>query len=188
MKFLQLYKFIIEQEGKLLVLLPGGFKPPHRGHFEALKYMLKTTGAKEAKIFVGKKERDGITQDQSLKIWNIYKKYIPANVDVVGVTGVDKGGRDATPLSMTYDFIQDNGNSYSQIYVGAGQDDLKRYEGLVKNKLKYPNAAIIAIPPQYGRISGTETRKNLSLKNNKMLQFIPEEVKEVDRIKYILGI
>ena len=83
MKFLQLYKFIIENEGKLLVLLPGGFKPPHRGHFEALKYMLKTTGAKEAKIFVGKKERDGITQDQSLKIWNIYKKYIPANVDVV---------------------------------------------------------------------------------------------------------
>lgn len=188
MKFDILYQIITEQLGKPLVVLPGGFKPPHKGHFEALKYMLKTTGAKDAKIFVGKKDRDGITQDQSLKIWNLYKKYLPANIEVVGVTGADKGGREATPLSMTYDFVEDNGRDYSQIYVGAGQDDLKRFEGLVKNKEKYPNAAIIAIPPQYGRISGTETRKNIKQKTEKILNFIPADVKEVEQVRAILGI
>ena len=78
--------FLLEQEQEAVVILPGGFKPPHKGHFEALKYLLKS-GAKQAKIFIGKKERDGITQEQSLKIWNIYKKYIPANVEVIAVTG-----------------------------------------------------------------------------------------------------
>jgi len=181
-------KFFTEQITDSIVILPGGFKPPHKGHFEALKYLLKT-GAKQANVFIGKKERDGITQEQSLKIWNIYKKYIPANVEVVAVTGVDKAGREATPLSMTYDFIEDNKSNFSKFIVGAGEEDLKRFKGLEANKEKYPNTTVVSIPPQFDRISGTATRKSIQDKEESALNFVPNEaVKDIDAIKMILGL
>jgi ATP sulfurylase len=184
MKFSEYY-FFLEQTESTIIILPGGFKPPHKGHFEALKFLLKNSNAKKAVVFVGKKEREGITQDQALKIWDIYKKYIPAEVEVVSVTGADKAGRDATPLSMTYDFIENNKDLYEGFIVGAGEEDLARFKGLEKDKIKYPNTKIVAIPPQFERISGTKTRQDL--KQGK-IEFIPKEVKEVQQIKTILGI
>lgn len=180
--------FLLEQGQEAVVILPGGFKPPHKGHFEALKYLLKS-GAKQAKVFIGKKERDGITQEQSLKIWNIYKKYIPANVEVIAVTGVDKAGREATPLSMTYDFIEDNKSNFSKFIVGAGEEDLKRFKGLETNKEKYPNTTVVSIPPQFDRISGTATRKSIQNKEEGAVNFVPKEAaKDIDAIRTILGI
>lgn len=184
MKFSEYYIYL-EQAAKNIVLLPGGFKPPHKGHFEALKYLLKNSGANHAIVFVGKKEREGVTQDQATGIWNIYKRYLPADIEVVAVTGADKAGREATPLSMTYDFIENNKNNYAKFIVGAGEEDLSRFKGLEKDKLKYPNTEIIAIPPQFNRISGTQTRQHL--KQGK-INFIPKEIAEVKDIKKILGI
>ena len=89
-------------------LYPGGFKPPHRGHFEVVKKLLNNThngkiydkeSAKDAAtkalsgesdkiepinkvvIFVGEKDRNGISKEIAIKIWNIYKKYL-GNVEV----------------------------------------------------------------------------------------------------------
>jgi hypothetical protein len=187
MKFEKLFKVILEQS-EAIVLLPGGFKPPHKGHFEALKFLLKKANTSSAKVFVGKKERDGITQDQAIKIWEVYKKYLPQGVEIVGVTGSDKAGRDATPLSMTYDFIDNNKNLYKSFFVGAGEEDLARFKGLEKDKQTYPNTMVISIPPQFNRISGTQTRKNIITKADSALSFIPDEVKERDQVRRILGI
>lgn len=185
MTFLQ---FIGEQALRDVVILPGGFRPPHKGHFDALQFLLTQSGAKEAKVFVGRADRDGITQDQSVKIWNIYKKYVPANVEIIPVMGVDKSERTATPLSMTYDFIQDNKAGFKHFYVGAGQEDLARFKGLEKDRVKYANTTVIAIPPQYGRISGTDVRKQISNKESNALEFVPAVVKEKELIKSILAI
>ena len=178
-------KFFTEQITDSIVILPGGFKPPHKGHFEALKYLLKKSGSRKALVIVGKLERDGITQDQSVQIWNVYKRYIPADVEIVPAMGADRAGRPATPLSMTYDFIQDNKNNYGNFFVGAGAEDLARFKGLEKDKEKYPNTTVVSIPPQFNRISGTETRNKLKEKN---IDFIPDEVGEKVEIKKILGI
>lgn len=181
--------FLREQSKQSVVILPGGFKPPHKGHFEALKYMLQNSGAKIVKILVGKKERDGITQEQAVKIWDIYKKYIPAKIDIVPVIGSDKAGREATPLSMTYDFIENNKDTYSSFFVGAGQEDLARFKGLEKDKIKYPNTTVISIPPQFNRISGTLTRKSIKDKSDTDLNFVPEEASDDKSvIRQILGI
>lgn len=180
--------FLKEQDIKSIALLPGGFKPPHKGHFEALKYLLKTTGTTHAIVFVGKLTRDGITQDQAVKIWDIYSRYIPAKIEIVPAIGMDKAGREASPLSMTYDFIEDNKNVFSNFYVGAGREDLARYRGLEKNKEKYPNTTIVSIPPQFNRISGTVTRSNIQKKNINAIEFIPPEVREKNQIKTILSL
>ena len=55
-----------------IALLPGGFKPPHAGHYNMAKWLSANTGADTTIIFVGPKERDGITQAMSLKLWELY--------------------------------------------------------------------------------------------------------------------
>jgi hypothetical protein len=107
----------------------------------------------------------------------------------VAVTGVDKAGREATPLSMTYDFIEDNKSNFSKFIVGAGEEDLKRFKGLEANKKKYPNTTVVSIPPQFNRISGTATRKSIQNKEEGAVNFVPNEAaKDIDAIRVILGI
>jgi hypothetical protein len=93
-----------------VVLYPGAFKPPHRGHFELVKALLK--GSAQARvysldnqqdasdkllqgkgekidpitgviIYIGSSIRNGIDKDDSKAIWDIYKKYLPGNVDII---------------------------------------------------------------------------------------------------------
>ncbi len=92
-----------------IVLYPGAFKPPHRGHFELVKALLK--GNAQARIYdldtqqnaaddllqgkgekiepinkvviyIGSSVRNGIDQKDSKAVWDIYKKYLPGNVEV----------------------------------------------------------------------------------------------------------
>jgi len=63
--------------GQFIAAFGGGFKPPTFGHFWVVKEALKQFPEIEKFIiFVGSRVRDGITQEQSIKIWDIYKKYL----------------------------------------------------------------------------------------------------------------
>ena len=52
-----------------IALYPGGYKPPHIGHYQAAKIALGQ--ADKVIVFVGPKERDGITQAMSIKLWQL---------------------------------------------------------------------------------------------------------------------
>jgi hypothetical protein len=47
---------------------------------------------------------------------------------------------------------------------------------------------VIAIPPQFGRLSGTDTRKKIQNKDSDALNFVPGDIKEVNAIKAILAL
>ena len=93
----------------MIALYPGAFKPPHRGHFNVIKSLLdgsyngsiynkdnyKETGAallggstdkkpsiNKVIVFVGGGERNGITKEESMSIWNIYAKHL-GNVEIL---------------------------------------------------------------------------------------------------------
>ena len=54
-------------------LYGGGFKPPTRGHFEVVqKIMDEYSDLDMWIVLVGKGIRNGISQDESILIWNIY--------------------------------------------------------------------------------------------------------------------
>jgi hypothetical protein len=74
--------FLPEEEKKqTTALYAGGFKPPTAGHFAVVQEALKQNPEiDEFIIFVGSKERDGVSQDESLLIWEIYNKYLPFKV------------------------------------------------------------------------------------------------------------
>lgn len=180
-QFASLYKTLLEEATpKRVVLLPGGFKPPHKGHFRALEFLINDADAEQAIVYIGKSPRDNITSEQSLDIWNIYKEYINIPVDVI-VSPV-------TPVKNVYEFC--DLNPQHEIFVGAGEEDQDRFSYFKKNKEKYSYVNIVPIPPQFGRISGTETRKKIMDNAPDAMYFIPDEISEQDsdKIKVILGL
>ena len=61
-----------EAPKKVVALFGGGFKPPTKGHLEVVnKGLQQNPEVTEVKILVGGGERNGFTQDQSVKIWNL---------------------------------------------------------------------------------------------------------------------
>ena len=77
----ELTKFLVEgilneTTEKVVALFGGGFKPPTKGHLEVVNNGIKQNPeVTEVKILVGggaRKSDDIITQDQAVKIWNLY--------------------------------------------------------------------------------------------------------------------
>lgn len=181
-KFNKLYATIIsEQDGReTIALYPGGYKPPTKGHYHSFDYILQD--ADRGVIFIGKKERDGITADQSKQIWEIYAKYLNKPVEVII--------SDVTPVKSVYDYADNNKDV--NIIVGAGDkdDDVKRYAYFEKNIEKYPLVRVVKIPLQSEGISGTMTRELIASDIDKAIDyFTPEVLSTEDKanIKQILS-
>ena len=167
------------QQGAGIALLPGGFKPPTKGHYNALKYML--TNSRSAIVFIGKTERDGITAEQSKAIWEVYAKTLGKPVEVRVA--------DVTPVRSVYEYADENLNTKLSVGAGSKDEDIKRYDYFDKNKEKYPLVEVKKIPIQSGGISGTLTRRLIKEDLDEALKyFVPEEVSTEGRemIKLIL--
>ena len=171
-KFDILVEQLLGEKKERVALLPGGFKPPHKGHFKALSYILQD--ADRGIVYIGNKERDGITAEQSKQIWEVYKKYLTKPIDIE-ISSI-------TPVKSVYDFVDTNLNK--SVVVGAsGDEDLKRYEYFKKHVEKYPLVTVVDIPPQYNRISGTETRKKITGKQSDAIEYFVPEISDEDLLK-----
>ena len=80
----QILEILFEEDNpRIVAIYGGGFKPPTKGHFDVAKNILaKFPEIDELKIFVGAGVRNGISQEESLVIWNIYKKYLSDKVSI----------------------------------------------------------------------------------------------------------
>lgn len=162
------FKLFFEQEEDSVAILPGGFKPPTKGHFKALQYILND--ASKGVVFIGKKDRDGITADMSGYIWEIYAKYLSKPIEIKV--------SEKSPVLSTIEYV--DSNKGTRVIVGAGSkdEDIKRYDYFVRNVDKYPLVQIVKIPPQEQGISGSMTRELIGTNLEKALDyFLPEEVK-----------
>jgi len=169
-----------QEDTEAVALMPGGYKPPTKGHFGAFKYMLED--ATSGLIVIGNKDRDGITAEQSKAIWEIYAKYMgkPVEVELAPIS----------PVKSVYDYA--DANTDKRIIVGAGakDEDVKRYDYFTKNYEKYPLVQVVKIPIQAEGISGTKTRALIAQDLDEAVDyFAPPELSETDKdaIKSILG-
>lgn len=90
---------ILNEVGQgIIVLLPGGFKPPHAGHLDLAKRYASQPNVSEVRILIGPKERDGITRDQSMAIWKALLMGA-ANIKVEAVA-------EDNPLLAAYKYIE----------------------------------------------------------------------------------
>ena len=176
------------QQVDSVVLWPGGFKPPHAGHFEALKVAIQENDATHAVVFIGPRMREGvnITPQQSKAIWEIYLKHLHGVACEAVICPIN-------PIKPVYDYVDQHLEDYVNIIVAAGdkEGDVKRYDGFKKHS-KYNKVKIKTINLQAGGISGTLTRQKLASGDidDALEYFLPSEVKksksDVTHIKHIL--
>ena len=156
-----------------IALLPGGFKPPHAGHYNMAKWLSANTGADTTIIFVGPKERDGITQAMSLKLWKLYTQ---------NDSGLEVRPAGVSPVRDVYDFIEQEAPEGSAVYLGMGEKDIS--DSRFKNIPKFAEPKGITfetklVPPQAGGVSGTEMRGFIKMNDKALFQYsLPEHLSD----------
>ena len=169
---------LLESEQKGVALIPGGFKPPTIGHFALVNEVAQNPNFDKVIVLIGHKIRDGVTKEESLAIWDIYKKYLPSNVDI-------KISNNSSPITDVSSLIKNNPDTYFYPVVGIRGEmdlgDIKRFDSL---EGKYPNFKTIVIKSNEGkdRVSGTNTRAALiSGDKDKFQSYLPTELSQEEK-------
>ena len=170
-------KNILEQKkGSTTAVYAGGFKPPTKGHFNVLKQALdENPEIDDFIVYVGKKERDGITQDQSMKIWNIYKRYLPFKVRFIPST--------KPPIQQIYNYAKEHPEEEVLWVLGAREgreDDFKDIANRTSKISKYPNLELRTIVTPSG-VSGTAARNAAKVSPDKFYPFIPDFLSDKEK-------
>ena len=106
-----------------IALLPGGFKPPHAGHYNAAKWLAANTDADSVIVKIGSGVRDGITREISLQLWNLYRT---TDEDPLANKISILPSENNSPISDAYEFIENPPEeSIKKIYLGLGKKDIE---------------------------------------------------------------
>ena len=115
-----------------VALFGGGFKPPTKGHLEVVNTGLKNNPeVSEIKILVGGGTRNGFTQDQAVKIWNLYNDigFIKKPATIIPVS---------SPFTYYKEYLKDNPDDQVYVFIGSrlndegDQKDVKQRSEFVK--------------------------------------------------------
>ena len=151
----------------------GGFKPPTSGHFEVVKQALKENpNIDEFIIFIGNKERNGISQDESLLIWEIYNNYLPFKVKIEPTS--------IPPIKAVYNFAKDHPTREVLWVIGAregNEEDFKDITSRTSSSSKYPNLELRTIVTA-GGVSGTAARNASKVSLDKFKKFVPDQLSD----------
>ena len=96
---------------------PGGFKPPHEGHFEVLKDLASRPYVTKVIVLIGHKTRDGITKEQSKRIWDLYLATSPIAKAVVRIS------EDPSPIKDIFKAFDDD--LELKVYVAGAKDEVE---------------------------------------------------------------
>ena len=171
-----------EEKKQTTAVYAGGFKPPTAGHFEVVEEALKQNPEiDEFIIFIGTKERNGISQDESLLIWEVYNNYLPFKVKLEPTS--------IPPVKAVYDFAKNHPTREVLWIIGAREgndEDFKDISARTTSISKYPNLELRTIITQ-GGVSGTAARNASKISLEKFIPFLPtmlnpEEQEEVYNI------
>ncbi len=171
-----------EEKKKVVAVYGGGFKPPTSGHFEVVQQALKENPEiDEFIILIGGKPRNGITPDESILIWDIYKQYLPYKVEVKYTS--------VPPIKGIYNYAKEHPDEEVLFIIGAregNEEDFKDIASRTTSLDKYPNLNLRTIVTT-GGVSGTAARNASKISLDKFKNFVPselsdEEVEEVFNI------
>ena len=173
-----------EEKKKVVAVYGGGFKPPTSGHFEVVKQALKENPEiDEMIILIGGKPRNGITPDESILIWDIYKTYLPFKVEVKYTS--------VPPIKGIYNYAKEHPDEEVLFIIGAregNEDDFADIATRTKSLDKYPNLNLRTIVTQ-GGVSGTAARNASKISLDKFKPFVPSELsdEEVEQVYNIVA-
>jgi hypothetical protein len=162
-----------EEKKQTTAVYAGGFKPPTSGHFEVVQQALKENPEiDEFIIFIGNKERNGISQTESLLIWEIYNNYLPFKVKIEPTS--------IPPIKAVYDFAKNHPTREVLWVIGAregNEEDFKDITSRTKSITKYPNLELRTIITK-GGVSGTAARNAAKVSLDKFAKFVPDQLSD----------
>jgi len=137
---------------KTIAVVPGAFKPPHKGHLDMVRKY--AANADEVKILISRPTLNGrylpngkeVTAEISKAIWEILAAGIvkPENIEI---------SSHASPINAAYEFVGEEGpiNVGDTVILGAStkDDDWKRWDGAEK----YVKDGVKLIPPEQSAAS-----------------------------------
>ena len=152
---------LLEAEDKqTIALFPGAFKPPHKGHFDVVEKLLKA--ADQVVVLISPKVRDGVSSDESVAVWNLYKNKLNGPVEIRVAA--------ESPVSETYDVVKNNPDT--DFLVAFGKGEMERYRSMEK----YPNVKVFDAGAIEGA-SATNLRMALVSKNEEEIKkYLPQGI------------
>ena len=178
----ELTKFLVEgilneTAEKIVALFGGGFKPPTKGHLDVVNQGIKQNPEiSEVKILVGGGERNGFTQDQAVKIWNLYNDvgFIDKPATIIPVS---------SPFTYYKNYLKDNPDDKVYVFIGSrpgeekDQFDVKQRSEFVK---KYSDNVVPVEVATGGGVSGTLARKLFKTDIDGFRNMFPENLLDTD--------
>ena len=151
---------LLEVENKqTIAIFPGAFKPPHKGHVEVVKKLLQN--ADQVVVLVSPKTREGITADESVAVWELYKEVLDNNVEIRVAL--------ENPIKETYDLVKNNPDTNFLVAFGKGESD--RFK-----RMDFPNVKIFDAGT-VDDVNATGLRNALSSRNpDAVAQFLPDGI------------
>ena len=134
---------------------PGGFKPPHEGHFEVVKDLAARPYITKVIVLIGHKTRDGITKEQSKRIWDLYLATSPiAKVSV-------RISNDASPIKDI--FTAFDNDLELKAYVAGAKNEVEEQDYFTPLQKAFstrvmPLSIEEKVVSQGKRLSGTQVR------------------------------
>ena len=167
-----------EDENKTVAIYAGGFKPPTKGHFQVIKQALEEhPEIDELLVYIGKKERGGITQAQSLLVWEIYANYLPLKIELIPTS--------TPPIKAVYNYAKNNPETSILWIIGAregDEDDFGDIATRTKSIDNYPNIALAVTVTKTGA-SGTAARNAAKISVEKLIPLLPSELSDEETVE-----
>jgi len=162
---------------KVIAAYGGGFKPPTKGHLEVVKKALESLPEiDEFIIYVGSKERNGVSQIEAILIWDIFKKYLPMKVKIEPAK---------SPIGDIVRLGKNNPEDEVYFIIGGREgrdDDLEDIKSRTKNiESTYPNMKVKVQITQDKGMSGTNARKAAKISSDKLSPFLPDELNDSEK-------
>ena len=100
---------------------PGGFKPPHKGHYEVGKDLASHNTVTKVIVLIGHKERDGITKEMSLKIWDLYQQIQPISKLIIRIA------ENESPVKDIFSLMDDDLKLKAKVAGISGEEGVQGY-------------------------------------------------------------
>jgi cytidyltransferase-like protein len=156
---------LLETDKATIALFPGAFKPPHKGHLEVVEQLLQK--ADQVVILVSPKTRDGVTADESVEIWDLYKTILDGSVEIKI--------SEESPIREVYNVVKDNPDT--NFILAAGKGEVDRF----KSALQFPNVKVFDAGVAGEGVNATGLRVAIAGNNsNEVEKFIPAGINVQD--------
>jgi len=160
------------------VLIPGGFKPLHKGHYEYIKFYLDNPDVLEVKLYVGDKEREGISIEHTEALLEAYGLLSHPRLNYRRASIREgKKGPYTNPLADCYDYAETR--VLEPVALGSTTKDAGYREGF-KKYFKGIRDNIIDAPIFNMQCDISATQFRAALRNGEsIVDFLPDGVSEV---------